>query len=562
MFKNDQYKTLFIGTIILVILTFTSYVSAKNKTFNPEITEFILKNTSSLAYQIKEKKGLGYISLKNQIILLDCKPKNIFSKNLLNEKNPYLFSKKFSKEIEKCKSKSKSKSKSKDIESLLKNKEAYLIISEESLKSPMSYFGHSLILFLDEKDFYFSPVVSISAPTDNLTAFEQITKGGFSHIEANINITPLHQIIDYYGHKESRKLKFIHLSDHIFNREKLIQYFKMESSKNLSYNFFYQNCSTYLYEALNYSCNCFKEKPMIITPSLLETRIQALEQENREFEINSLYYEFNIKFEKLNKNEKNTTKKIFSNNKKHLQKNYNAGVVAALASRLSFESYKTPNIGYKKILDEYGKDSSLLRRIPYFEKNKKTTSDNLNYSSIKIYKEKDSLNLKLSAIDFNHLEQRPKHFMFSKLSAGTIELIKKREGVHIESLSFLNIRTLIPIDFVTKEPSWRLRIGAERDNENKLRALTSFGVGASFSLSDFIFYTLPSVELKSSLNFPVYSGIYFKSKSLLIKYETKDLKENSLTFYKRENNNFGYEFRISKSKNSKPKTRIGLSYYF
>ncbi|MEL0613486.1 DUF4105 domain-containing protein [Marinomonas arenicola] len=558
MLKKDQYKDIFIGIFILVALIPNPSAAANDLTFNPKITEFILKNTSSLIYQIKEKKGLGYNSLKNQIILSGCNPKTVFSDNLLKKKKPYLFSKDFSKKIDKCK---KNNNGNIDIESALKNKEVYLIVAEESLKSPMSYFGHSLLLFLDKDDFYFSPVVSISAPTDNLTAVEQITKGGFSHIEAKINITPLHQIIDYYGHKESRKLKFINLSDHLFNREKLIQYFKNKSSENLSYNFFYQNCSTYLYEALNYSCNCFKKKPMIITPSLLELKIQNLDREAVEFKIDSLHHKFKIQFEELKRNEKKIAKDIFSNTKFNTEKNQKSGKVAALASRLSFKSYGNINPGYENALETYGEDYSLLRSIPYDKKTEKN-HDNLKNSSIKIKKSKNALNLKLSAIDFNQLEQRTKKFTFSELSVGTIDFLKKNETTQVESVYLLNIKALTPIDFVTKTPSWRLKLGAERDEKNRLKSLFSFGIGVSYSLSNLTFYTLPSIESKSSLTFPIYSGVFFKNRSIVINYKTKNLKKNSLSIYKRGSESIGYEYKISKNENLKTEHQIGLSYYF
>jgi hypothetical protein len=561
MFIKNQYKKDILVLFILVFLSLQLSASDKNISFEPRISEFVLKNTASLIYQIKKRHGLGYESLENQIYLSDCNFEILFSLSLLEKKNPYSFNKIFQDKLTSCKRSNKGKT---NLKRLLQDKEIYLVIAGESLKSPTSYFGHSLILFLDKKDFYFSPVISFSAPTENLTPLQQVTEGGFSFIKAEISAVPLHQVIDYYSNKESRKLKFIKISNTIFDKGRLIDHLNDQASRKLTYNFFTKNCSTYLYTALNYSCDCFIYLPTIVTPYLLERSILEQKESSEVFEIYSLFDQFNKHYSSLEKNNKDIVKKMFLSENGDLFNNDKAGEIAALASRLSFKSYQRPNNAYKTLLDTYGKDESLLQSMPYI-KNKKIDSklfDEINSSSVKLKVQHAKIAVKFSIVDFDHFEQRSKHFISSKLSAGTIEFSKNDNLTRINSLYLLNIKAITPINFLTKIPSWRLKLGIDRNSEDELKALLSTGIGPSFSLSRTKLYILPSVEISSSVKLSIYSGIQINSDLISLKYENKNLKDHMLTFYKRENANFGYSYTLLKENMNNALHQATLSYYF
>lgn len=561
MFKKKQYKYHLIFIFILFIFPFERTASEENIKFNPRTSEFILKNTSSLAYQIKNKHGLGYKSLKHQAQASGCNSELIFTSSLLENKKPYSFNKYFQKKLFSCKRKNQIKI---NLNTLLYDKEIYLVIAGESLKSPMSYFGHSLILFLDREDFYFSPVISFTAPTENLSLIEQITEGGFSFIKAEINAVPLHQVIDYYSNKESRKLKFIKISNAIFDKGKLIKHLDNQLSKNLTYNFFTKNCSTYLYTALNKSCNCFTSPPSIVTPQLLEKRILEQEELPEIFEVDSLFDQFNKQYSTLDSNDKDITRKMFLSKKNIYSNNNKAGVVAAIASRLSFESYHQPNDSYMSLVDTYGEDRSLLKSIPFQSDAMKDSNlfDDINSSSIKLDVQNNKIAIRLSLIDFNHFEQRSQNFISSKLSAGTIELSKKENSTRVDSIYLLNIQAATPINFVTKALSWRLKLGIDRNSQNQLKPLLSTGFGPAFSLSNVKFYILPSIEFNTSLTIPTYSGIQFNSNLISIKYETRNLQDHDLSLYKRKNSNLGYAYSLIKKNQEDVKHQISLFYYF
>jgi hypothetical protein len=557
MLKKSQYVNVVFTTFILVFLFASPNVFAGNIKFNISFSEFILKNASPLISQIENQEGLGYDSLRKQITDLGCNPDEVLLPAILEQKAAYQFHSNVMKALEPCAVKHDSK---KDIKQLLSNKEPYLIIAGESLKSPMSYFGHSLLLFLDEEDFYFSPVISVLAPTENLTATEQLLKGGFSQIPAEINVIPLHQILDSYNNRESRKLKFIKLPDSHFNKDRMIGFFDDKLSNTLTYNFFTENCSTYLFEALAYSCSCFDEAPNIITPVFLEKKVQETVNTER-FELNSLFHNFNTEYKKLSTKERADVRGMFSNTQPiSADHSDDVGNVAVLASRLSFESYGRPNDSYGNILDTFGKEEALQRKIPLHHKADDKDLDGLSVSSAKIKFEKDSMDITLSAVDFDHFEQRSQHYLSSKLTAGAIEISAVNDSAKVESLDLVKIRSVTPLNFVTRTPSWRLRIGADRTESDTLYPVVSAGLGAGFNVSQFMFYSLPSIELSRSATFPVYSGVQFKSSAFSINYETKNLDTQSLSIYRRESHSFAYAYKIIKTNTTTQ--QISFSYYF
>ncbi|ETX11411.1 hypothetical protein MUS1_11265 [Marinomonas ushuaiensis DSM 15871] len=561
MRQTYQYRELLTFFLSLICLVFPLHISAKNVIFDPSFTEFFLKNASPLISQIEKKKGLGYKSLKNQFDLTGCHSDQLHSPELLEITEAYELNSKLKDLLSKCNTNLSAQEY--DLQQLLKNKDPYLIIAGESLNSPMSYFGHSLLLFLDKKDFYFSPVISVLAPTEGLSTFEQIGKGGFSFIHAELNVIPLHQVIDFYNDQESRNLRFIKLPKSTFNTEKLVNYFDSQLSDQLTYNFFTRNCSTYLYDALNYACDCFENSPSIITPVFIEKKVQQHLTSSSRFEIHSLFNTFNKGYQALHYRQRNLVKDMFfDNDRTYLSHNKKVGDVAVLASRLSFESYHNPNQAYTQLLTAYGKDNSLLSELPISETTSDESLDTVSISSAKISIQEKSINIKLSAIDFDHFEQRPHHFISSKLSAGTIELTQTKESTSLNALELLNIQAITPLNFVTKKPSWRLKLGIERNDANKLEGVISTGVGVASNAFELKMYVLPSIELRSTLKFPVYSGVQLNTKQLSIKYEIKNLDEHSLTFYRRENSAFGYEYNVFKQESNDPQHQFTLSYYF
>lgn len=549
--------------LIILICFFTQEKTyAEQVSFDISLNEFLLKNSAPLIFQIKKKSGLGFSSLKTQLSFLGCDTEILFSPTLVQKKEAYLFTRNFINVLSTCNEK-RNINKKYDLKKILEDKVPYLIITGESLNSPTSYFGHSLLLFLDKEDFYFSPVISVLAPTNDLSVLEKITKGGLSFIPAEVNIIPLHQVLDFYNDQESRNLKFIRLPADSFKLEKLIDYFNSLLSKKLKYNFFTKNCSTYLYQALEYSCNCLNLKTKVITPVSIEKAIQEKFSDTSRFEISSLFDEFNHQYGVLDGKNKKIVKDMFLHGDiKNVPNDKKLGDVAVLASRLSFETYKRPNKEYEKLLNTYGKNNSLLLSQPIIEKIDSSHLDGLHTSSAKISLQKNTTHIRLSAIDFNHFEQRSYHYIDSKLSAGAIELSLTDGTTKLEVLDLINIRAITPLSFVTKKPSWKLRIGAERSENNSLEALVSISLGAAFSQSNFKYYILPSVELRSSLKFPIYSGIQMHSEFISMHYETRNFEDHTLSFFKRSHDSLGYEYTISKVEKNKFSHKVTLSYYF
>ncbi|MEO9655370.1 lipoprotein N-acyltransferase Lnb domain-containing protein [Marinomonas sp.] len=546
---------------IFILIALLSPYKALSHTpfFDISLSEFLLKNSSAIISQIHSESGLAYESLKYQLIRLGCSSEQLTSQKIKDINTPFELRKNLTELFANC---DKRENPPKNIFESLKNKDVYLVLAGESLKSPMSYFGHSMILFLDQNDFYFSPVLSVLAKTDELTPFEEIIKGGFSEIEAQVNFIPFHQIIDYYNNQESRELRLIKLPPDEFDKEKLIQHFEKLSNRDIKYNFFTQNCSTYIYEALESSCNCLDHGPHIITPISIEKKIYEISYNHNKFELNSLFSRFHEHYNELSNKEKSIVKGYYEGDIPPKKYNHDVEQSAILASRLSFNTYGKPNSTYSNILNTFGYDSFLLQSPPSHSKPVDSSLDSTNISSAKLTLFEAGVSLKLSAVDFNHHEQRQQRNISSKLSVASIEIYQQSGETKIHSIDALDIRAINPIDFVSQKASWRLKVGAEENPQQELKGLISFAIGAATQINKAKLYILPSVEISESSSFPVYAGIQYKTSLFSIDYTSKDFKDHSLSIFRRENSSFGYELNASKEKDSSTSFKATLALYF
>lgn len=562
MFKTNHSSKTLPRCVVMICLAFTSFVNAKDIKFDLAFDEFVLKNTYPLITQIKKQSGLAFQSINYQISKSGCQSSILSSPKILNEKDPYSFYKKLSNSIDDCSQTKSTSSQKVELPKLLEDKEPYLVIAGESLNSPMSYFGHSLLLFLNKKDFYFSPVVSVLAPLDEQNILSQTVKGGFSTIKAEVTVTPLHQIISFYNNQESRSLKFIKLSNSHFNTDKLIRYFDNELPNNLSYNFFANNCSTYLYQALQYACSCFDESKTIISPSYVAKKVQQLGTPDA-FNLPSLFTRFNLAYSNLTDSEKDAVKSLILNGDNHSNYNFKkVGNTAALASQLSFETYHEPYSSYTELMKNYGKDTFLLNKLPDVEQYKGQQLDKLNLSSLKLSLHEKQQKMRISAIDYNDFEQRNNKFLSSQMSALVFDISHREETSRVDAFTLIDITTIKPIDFVSKKSSWRFKLGSERNQEDKLKTLLSFGVGSSLSVNNTKLYVIPSVDMTSSTKLKLYSGLQFKSSLISVNYKNNGFEHHELNFYRRNNTAFGYEYKIEKRYKEEVDHSISINYYF
>ena len=547
-------------------LLFQANLMAQPISYDIDLPEFILKNSPALISQIKHQSGVGLDSLKIQLASLGCDEALLADKALLEQQDNYAFFLYLMGKINACEQQGEAQNKP-EIETLLEDKTPYLLVAETNLDAPMSYFGHSLLLFLDEDDFYFSPVLSVLAPLESKQLFSQTIKGGFGSINAEINLTPLHQVISFYNHYESRSLRFIKLSKEQFENQKLIQYFAQKlleaKTKPLSYNFFLNNCATYIYHSLDYACDCLDEDKTIISPALIEAQVYQAAPKSQVFELSSLLTQFNRKYQVLNDFEQLAVRQMVRKQGFQYQGiHQDLGDVAVLASRLGVETYKNTYPSYSGLIDTYGNQTNLLKSFPKAVPVIDEDKDKLNLSSVGLSFNQDESGLHLALVDYRKFYQRETFFNAEYLKAASIEIIEREGSYRLEDLSLIDIGRLQPINFITKKISWALKIGAERNQDDELRGVFRLGLGASVSLFEAKFYLLPSLEITDSTRVPVYSGFEANMGFASLAYENKDLIDHELSFYKRLNSAFALEYQAVKQESEETSHTASVFYYF
>lgn len=563
MTKVDSFMAKVSLIFAFVCLFLPSNSVARSIEFDAGMSEFILKNAPALISQIKRQSGVGYDSLKAQLELRGCDEHLLSDNALIEQKTSYDFFSYLMGKVNACSTDHSSQLKKPTFTETLQGKTPYLLVAGESLNAPMSYFGHSLLLFLDEDDFYFSPVLSVLAPLESKQLFSQTLKGGFSSIKAEINLTPLHQVISFYNNYESRSLRFIKLPEDKFDNEKLIDYFDQALNDPLRYNFFVKNCATYLYEALDQACDCLDEDRSIISPALMEAQIYQQAPETQVFELKSLLAKFHQAYEPLNSFEQRTVRQMILDQGFQYQGiHQDLGNVAVLGTRLSFETYKTPYPSYSGLLDTYGDASGLLASLPETQQPNDKMRDQLYLSSFGLSTNEDKHSARFALLDYRSFYQRQESINSASLAAGVLELSSIEDTSRVESVTLLEITSLKPFNGVSKNASWRFGIGAQRNQDDQLKTSLNFGLGGSVSVFGAKFYLLPSIEISSATKLPVYSGFEANMGFVSLAYENKDLLDHELSFYKRLNSSFALEYQAVKLEREETSHTASVFYYF
>ena len=560
--QSGAIKSLILSSLFGFIISSNSM--ARSIEFDAGLSEFILKNSPALVSQIKHQSGVGYSSLKAQLALRGCDASVLSDIALTEQKTSYAFFSYLMDKISKCSTtKPEDASEKQDFAEIVKGKTPYLLIAGESLNAPMSYFGHSLLLFLDEENFYFSPVLSVLAPLESKQLFSQTIKGGFSSIKAEINLTPLHQVISFYNNYEARSLRFIKLPAETFDNDKLIQYFDQVLTDPLAYNFFLKNCATYLYQALNHACDCLDKEQDIISPAHMEAQVAKLTPTSTVFELPSLLTQFHNKYQKLNNFEQQTVEQMIVDKTFQYQGiHQDLGDIAVLGSRLSFESYQNPYPSYFGLMDTYGNRSGLLEVLPEAKPTSDKELDKLKLSSFGLSHNKDTNSARFALLDYSQFYQRQDKVNTASLKAGVVELSGVDDTSRIEGLSLLEISTLKPLNFLAKELSWRVKLGAERNDRNELRPVFRYGLGGAISMLGATFYALPSLQVSNITHMPIYTGFETNMGLVSVAYENKDLLDHELTLYKRLNSSFALEYQAQKLDKAETSHTASAYYYF
>jgi|GEM_PF-5896570 len=124
--------------------------------------------------------------------------------------------------------------------------EVHLVFVEPSTRSPMSYFGHTFLVFgsLDDP---FSQVLSFSAVIpDEAGYFEVLLKGSVGELQGKYIFTPFHLVRDLYLTAELRNMSSYSLVLTDYQKTLLGLTVYEQYSEQYTYSFFFKNCATEL----------------------------------------------------------------------------------------------------------------------------------------------------------------------------------------------------------------------------------------------------------------------------------------------------------------------------
>lgn len=536
---------------VLAFLFLAFKSNAANINYDPRLAEFSLRNYPALQQQADSLTGLGYQSLAAELADRGCR-QELLANLLGTSPSATHFVKQLTIELADCRSPQK---RPLSLERLLQSKQPYLITAGASLNAPMSYMGHTLLLFLDPNNFYFSPVISVLAPLDDSSRLTQTLQGGFGTISAEVTIIPLHKVLSSYANQDARELNFLQLPSGVFDHQKLIAFFSQRANTDLSYNFFTNNCSTYSYRALAESCQCLPHRTLVSPRTIQKEVYRALTSagvDAKHFIEPALLSRFHLAYDALSSAQQHASKENLTSDVLAPLKPSPQTQATALAARTRFETYADAPTAYQRIIENNRYKSFLKNKTPQHRQVNNEDKHGIYESSLKAAFGERRQRLTYSLIDSDTFKYQGQEGPISKVTAATVSVSHHSGKIDLDSLGLIDISAIKPINLVSKKPSWHLSLGADRRLNNRLRPYLHYGIGAAVRTGGIALYTMPSIELSKDSELFLKSGAKLRFARLTFEFEARDTDVESLGVNWRASPNWGIEYRYqAKQRDSK-----------
>ncbi|PLA75023.1 hypothetical protein CYQ88_03750 [Hydrogenovibrio sp. SC-1] len=362
----------------------------------------------------------------------------------------------------------------------------YITIVSPSLTSPMSYFGHSFLIFKKKESWDFSNVLSFSAIIPAKDSYKKILiDGALGNMDGKFIFNQFFEIKRLYTLKEQRGMEIYKLKLTETEKNNLLREIYNKYEKVSRYSFFSQNCSS---EIIDYISTINSDVKKQLNSQFLKTPSDTLNIlkkvgliSNKHLRIeSSLNIELN-RYSQFSLVEKDKFKKYFSSkgNLNSISNNEANGV--SNTANIFFNFFNEPFKNHNKLvglnfLNDNPKIDFPFRLIDNYPIKLGIGSvyqNNSNPVKIQIlpgYIER-------SVSKFSRLNETSLKFFNTELQANTNSLkIEKFDFIEMESIN----KSFGLIDL----PSWRGYIGWNNKYRKNKKKVNNVEVGYGFSYGD------------------------------------------------------------------------------
>lgn len=390
--------------------------------------------------------------------------------------------------------------------------EIYLGFANPSISSPMSYFGHTFLLFKKNDFIDFSKTLSYSAKIpENISFISLMKKGITSDLDGRLIFQNFYEIKDEYLIKEQRNLFLYKLRLSNFEKKLISLYVYENYNKKSSYNFFYRNCTSELINLLKHIKPSLQStvdsrhyyQPLNALHDLKNSGLIDYQYPDVFFSKQDTLFSTYLEFSSEEKNNVNTLLSIEGRPTKHTLSNKEAYFINS-ANSLKFK-YE------HEVLPNYDSNRNLKFQRPEIKPftQFKPINNTISYISLGILKDKDryGYNFTYKPLLTDKLEKR-----FSYLNLTTLSLFKVNLEVYNQKLSVGDFEIFKLESFnkdfsIFKNFSTRAYLGINQTSNNKYLTNLQLGYGKTFGDLNFNVSIIPQLFMDFS-NQKLDAGVY------------------------------------------------------
>ncbi len=435
-----------------------------------------------------------------------------------------------------------------------------LIFASENVKNPSSMMGHVFFNLKSKKDednnikqnsvSFFTMIDTLNIP---FLIYESTIKG----MKGYFILSPYREQIFNYINNEERSIWEYKLSLTDYQQKLIYYHFWELKDIDLTYYFTGFNCATMIDDILSLTNeNYLDENSFWVTPKdviknanknnliinsnmipSIEWKINMLVENIDSEKLNKILYLFKIRnFTTLNFFDYSTDM-----NQKSLEKEF-------ILTYARFSYYNKNSISkkdYQYILDLVEHDKEFVIDIKKYKNPLKTFDDSQVSLAYLRNNEKNSLELSFLGASNTIFDDNREYFSENSLKIGEIKVLFNKDDIHINSISFYNMKSLIPWNKVTKELSKEFRLEYEKHYNENLEAINvlniSMGMGLSYKFHhDILVYSMEKIGIGTNLQktYP-----YSSFETGVIIYEILNMKTvlSHEFIYNQDNSNNNYQ---------------------
>ncbi len=393
-----------------------------------------------------------------------------------------------------------------------------LIFVSENVKNPSSMMGHVFFNLKSKKDKNTKMkqnAVSFFTMIDTFNIPFLIYESTISGMKGYFVLSPYKKQISNYINNEERNIWEYRLKLTDIQKKLIYYHFWELKDIDLTYYFTGFNCATMIDDILSLTNKNYMNKNSFwVTPKdVIKNASQndLIDNTNMipsiEWKLNMLAE--NIDVDKINKilrlfeNQDFMSLKSFNYSNNSEQKELEKEFILTYAEFLFLNRKVITSKNYRDILDLVQYSEEFVIDIKKY-KNPLKTFDDSQVSVAYSKNDKNSLELSFLGASNTIFDDNREYFSENSLKIGEIKLLFDKDDVHINSISFYNMKSLIPWNKVTKELSKEFRFEYEKHYNENLEEInvlnTSMGMGLSYKLHhDILVYGMEKIGIGANL---------------------------------------------------------------